>query len=51
MQEVANSTDDHTLILGHTGALAVNPTSSPRMPCDANKDFVPLTLVFKAPSV
>jgi tripartite-type tricarboxylate transporter receptor subunit TctC len=25
MQEVANSTDEHTMILGHIGTLAVNP--------------------------
>ena len=27
MQEVANATDDHTLILGHIDTLAVNPLS------------------------
>jgi tripartite-type tricarboxylate transporter receptor subunit TctC len=25
MQEVANSNDEHTMILGHLGTLAVNP--------------------------
>lgn len=51
MQEVANSTDDHTLILGHIGTLAVNPYIFPKLPYDANKDFVPITLVSKVPSL
>ena len=51
MQEVANSTDDHTLILGHVGTLAVNPYIFAKLPYDANKDFVPITLVSKVPSL
>ena len=51
MQEVANSTDDHTLILGHIGTLAVNPYIFPKLPYDAGKDFVPVTLVSKVPSL
>ncbi|NDP61347.1 tripartite tricarboxylate transporter substrate binding protein [Polaromonas sp.] len=51
MQEVANSTDDHTLILGHIGTLAVNPYIFARLPYDADKDFVPITLVSKVPSL
>ena len=51
MQEVANSTDEHTLILGHIGTLAVNPYLFPKLPYDANKDFVPITLVSKVPSL
>ncbi|MFM2276017.1 MAG: hypothetical protein RL211_1889 [Pseudomonadota bacterium] len=51
MQEVANSTDDHTLILGHIGTLAVNPYIFPKLPYDAAKDFVPVTLVSKVPSL
>lgn len=51
MQEVANSTDEHTLILGHIGTLAVNPYIFPKLPYDANKDFVPITLVSKVPSL
>ena len=43
MQEVANSTDDHTLILGHIGTLAVNPYIFAKLPYDAAKDFVPIT--------
>jgi tripartite-type tricarboxylate transporter receptor subunit TctC len=51
MQEVANSSDEHTLILGHIGTLAVNPYIFAKLPYDANKDFVPITLVSKVPSL
>lgn len=51
MQEVAGSTDEHTMILGHIGTLAVNPYIFPKLPYDANKDFVPITLISKVPSL
>lgn len=51
MQEVANSTDEHTLILGHIGTLAVNPYIFAKLPYDASRDFVPVTLVSKVPSL
>ncbi len=51
MQEVANSTDGHTFILGHIGTLAVNPYIFAKLPYDAAKDFVPVTLVSKVPSL
>ncbi len=51
MQEVANSTDEHTLILGHIGTLAVNPYIFPKLPYDANRDFAPITLLSKVPSL
>lgn len=51
MQEVAASTDDHTLILGHIGTLAVNPFIFPKLPYDANRDFAPITLLSKVPSL
>jgi len=51
MQEVANSTDEHTLILGHIGTLAINPYIFAKLPYDANRDFVPVTLVSKVPSL
>lgn len=51
MQEVANSTDGHTLVLGHIGTLAVNPYIFPKLPYDANRDFVPVTLLSKVPSL
>ncbi len=51
MQEVAGSTDEHTLILGHIGTLAVNPYIFDKLPYDAARDFVPITLVSKVPSL
>jgi tripartite-type tricarboxylate transporter receptor subunit TctC len=51
MQEVANSTDEHTLILGHIGTLAVNPYIFAKLPYDPNKDFAPITLIAKVPSL
>ncbi|PUE10987.1 ABC transporter substrate-binding protein [Limnohabitans sp. T6-5] len=51
MQEVAGSTDEHTLILGHIGTLAVNPYIFPKLPYDVTRDFAPITLVAKVPSL
>ncbi len=51
MQEVAGSTDEHTLILGHIGTLAVNPYIFPKLGYDAIRDFAPITLVSKVPSL
>jgi tripartite-type tricarboxylate transporter receptor subunit TctC len=51
MQEVANSTDEHTMILGHVGTLAVNPYIFSKLPYDPAKDFTPITLVSKVPSL
>lgn len=51
MQEVAHATDDHTLILGHIGTLAVNPFIFPKLPYDPIKDFTPITLISKVPSL
>ena len=51
MQEVANATDEHTLILGHIGTLAVNPYIFAKLPYDPIKDFTPITLIAKVPSL
>ena len=52
MQEVAKAgADGYTLILGHVGTLAVNPYMLPNQPYDVNKDFVPVTLLAKVPTV
>jgi len=51
MQEVAHSSDGHTLVLGHIGTLAVNPFIFSRLPYDPIKDFAPITLVSKVPSL
>lgn len=52
MQEVAKAPPDgHTIILGHVGTLAVNPTMLKNQPYDVNKDFIPVTLLAKVPNV
>ena len=51
MGEVARSEDQHTLILGHIGTLAVNPFIFDKLPYDANKDFKPVSLLAKVPSL
>jgi tripartite-type tricarboxylate transporter receptor subunit TctC len=51
--EVAKSDPDgYTLILGHVGTFAVNPALfGEKLPYDANKDFAPIGLLAKVPSV
>src|SRR5688572_11026257 len=51
MQEVARADDQHTVILGHIGTLAVNPYIFDKLPYDANKDFKPVSLLAKVPSL
>ena len=51
MQEVANSTDEHTMVLGHIGTLAVNPFIFAKLPYNAVKDFAAITLLAKVPSL
>jgi tripartite-type tricarboxylate transporter receptor subunit TctC len=51
MQEVARAEDQHTLILGHIGTLAVNPYIFDKLPYDPNKDFRPISLLAKVPSL
>ena len=51
MQEVANSHDEHTFILGHIGTLAVNPYIFPKLAYDVERDFMPITLLSKVPSL
>lgn len=51
MQEVARADDQHTVILGHIGTLAVNPYIFPKLPYDPNKDFQPVSLLAKVPSL
>lgn len=51
MQEVARAEDQHTVVLGHIGTLAVNPYIFDRLPYDAVKDFRPITLLAKVPSL
>ncbi|NML86420.1 tripartite tricarboxylate transporter substrate binding protein [Polaromonas sp.] len=51
MQECASSTDGHTLILGHIGTMAVNPFIFDKLPFDTNRDFRPVSLLAKVPSL
>jgi tripartite-type tricarboxylate transporter receptor subunit TctC len=51
MADVAASTDQHTLILGHIGTLAVNPYIFDKLPYNPNRDFRPLTLLAQVPSL
>ncbi|RYX92824.1 MAG: tripartite tricarboxylate transporter substrate binding protein [Comamonadaceae bacterium] len=51
MAEVARADDQHTLILGHIGTLAVNPYIFDKLPYDPNKDFQPVSLLAKVPSL
>jgi tripartite-type tricarboxylate transporter receptor subunit TctC len=58
MQEVARAEPDgYTLMLGHVGSLAMNPpmfANNPAMkkpPYDANKDFIPVSLVAVVPNM
>jgi len=51
MSEVARADDQHTVILGHIGTLAVNPYIFPKLPYDPVKDFQPISLLAKVPSL
>ncbi|MBI5275742.1 MAG: tripartite tricarboxylate transporter substrate binding protein [Burkholderiales bacterium] len=51
MAEAARADDQHTLILGHIGTLAVNPFMYDKLPYDANKDFKAVSLLAKVPSL
>ncbi|MGZ8471818.1 MAG: Bug family tripartite tricarboxylate transporter substrate binding protein, partial [Gemmatirosa sp.] len=43
--------DGYTLLMGTVGTHAINPSVYPKMPYDAVKDFVPITLVAGVPNV
>ena len=50
--EVAKSPGDgYTLLMGTVGTHAINPSLYPKMPYDAVKNFVPITLVAGVPNV
>ena len=52
MQEVARApADGHTIILGHVGSMAVNPYIFTNTGYDVNRDFAPVTLLAKVPSL
>lgn len=43
--------DGHTLLVVPAGNLTINPTLMPNFPFDIAKDFVPVTMLAKAPNV
>ncbi|MGV3571887.1 MAG: Bug family tripartite tricarboxylate transporter substrate binding protein [Ramlibacter sp.] len=43
--------DGYTLLMGHTGTLAVNPTLYPKLPYDAQRAFAPVAWVARVPNV
>lgn len=43
--------DGYTLLMGTVGTQAINPALYPKIPYDAAKDFVPITLVAGVPNV
>lgn len=50
--EVARAEPDgNTLLMGHIGTLAVNPSMYPRLPYDPVKNFVPVAYVARVPNV
>ncbi len=52
MEEVAKAEPDgYTLIIGHVGTLAMNPYMFENLPYDANKDFRPVSLFAKVPTI
>jgi len=52
MEEVARADPDgYTLIIGHVGTLAMNPYMFEKLPYDANRDFRPISLFAKVPTI
>jgi tripartite-type tricarboxylate transporter receptor subunit TctC len=52
MQELLRApADGYTMIMSHIGLLAVNPLLYPNAGYDVNKDFVPVTLLTRVPSL
>lgn len=49
--QVAKTSDGHTLLMGTVGTHAINPALYAKMPYDHVKDFVPVTLVAGVPNV
>ena len=52
MEEVARADPDgYTLIIGHVGTLAMNPYMFEKLPYDADRDFRPISLFAKVPTI
>ena len=43
--------DGYTLLMGHIGTLAINPSLYPNLPYDPRRSFVPIALVARVPNV
>lgn len=43
--------DGYTLVIGHIGTLAVNPTLYTKLPYDPVRDFQPISLMAKVPNI
>jgi len=51
-EQVARSAPDgYTLLLGHSGSLAINPSLYTRLPFDPQKDLAPISLIASTPLV
>ena len=50
-EEAKSPGDGYTLLMGTVGTHAINPSLYPKMPYDAVKNFVPITLVAGVPNV
>jgi len=50
-QVVKAPADGYTLLLGHTGTLAINPSLYPKLSYDPQKDLTPISLVATTPLV
>ena len=46
-----SAADGYTLLMGHIGSLAVNPSLYPKLPYDPVKDFTPVAWVARVPNV
>ena len=52
MNEAAHAAPDgYTLIIGHVGTLAMNPYMYRQLPYDVDKDFAPVSLLSKVPTI
>jgi tripartite-type tricarboxylate transporter receptor subunit TctC len=52
MQDVARAAPDgYTIVLGHVGVLAVNPTMFSKLPYDGDRDFSPITHLVNVPMI
>jgi tripartite-type tricarboxylate transporter receptor subunit TctC len=52
MQDVQKAEPDgHTIIMGHVGTMAVNPYAMAKHPYDVNKEFAPVVLLARVPSL